>query len=169
MSDVGVRPIETTYKGYRFRSRLEARWAVVFDAIGIAWEYEKEGFELPSGRYLPDFWIPYRMDDRDTDEGAWVEIKPTRPNERETRLLRELHQSTRFAAYALYGSVGFGTFVCEIAGAGSFGPCSIGRRGALFPLYIGRSERTEQGERALRVALAAGMSARFEHDERWRP
>ena len=27
--------IETLYKGYRFRSRLEARWAVFFDASKI--------------------------------------------------------------------------------------------------------------------------------------
>ena len=27
-----IKPIETNYKGYRFRSRLEARWAVFFDA-----------------------------------------------------------------------------------------------------------------------------------------
>ena len=30
--------IETKYKGFRFRSRLEARWAVFFDALGIEWE-----------------------------------------------------------------------------------------------------------------------------------
>lgn len=52
------RAIETRYKGYRFRSRLEARWAVFFDALGIKWEYEPEGFELGGGvRYLPDFRI----------------------------------------------------------------------------------------------------------------
>lgn len=51
-----IKPIETVYKGYRFRSRLEARWAVFFDEIGAKWEYEPEGFELPDGtKYLPDF------------------------------------------------------------------------------------------------------------------
>lgn len=50
--------IETSYKGYRFRSRLEARWAVFFDTLGIKWEYEKQGYSLPSGAYLPDFWQP---------------------------------------------------------------------------------------------------------------
>lgn len=60
---------ETEYKGYRFRSRLEARWAVYFDACGLKWEYEKEGFNLPDGTsYLPDFWLPQvRM---------WAEVKP---------------------------------------------------------------------------------------------
>jgi len=41
-----VRPIETKYKGYRFRSRLEARWAVFFDTLGLKWWYEPEGFDL---------------------------------------------------------------------------------------------------------------------------
>jgi len=51
-----IKAIETVYNGYRFRSRLEARWAVFFDALGVKYEYEPEGFELPSGeRYLPDF------------------------------------------------------------------------------------------------------------------
>ncbi len=63
------RAIETRYKGYRFRSRLEARWAVFFDALGLAWEYEPEGFELPGGvRYLPDFWLP--------ELRCYVEVKP---------------------------------------------------------------------------------------------
>lgn len=57
-SSCTIKPIETRYKGYRFRSRLEARWAIFFDALGLRWEYEKEGFFLPSGkRYLPDFYI----------------------------------------------------------------------------------------------------------------
>ena len=53
-----IKAIETVYKGYRFRSRLEARWAVFFDALGIEWEYEKEGYDLGElGWYLPDFEI----------------------------------------------------------------------------------------------------------------
>lgn len=68
--------IETSYQGYRFRSRLEARWAVAFDALDIRWEYEIEGFRLDDGRsYLPDFYLP-KLD-------AFVEIKPNamRPEE----------------------------------------------------------------------------------------
>ena len=53
-----IKPIETVYNGYRFRSRLEARWAVFFDALEVEYEYEPEGFLLPSGnKYLPDFRI----------------------------------------------------------------------------------------------------------------
>lgn len=66
-----IKAIETVYNGYKFRSRLEARWAVFFDAAGIEYEYEPEGFELEDGtKYLPDFYLP---------EYDWyVEIKPPR-------------------------------------------------------------------------------------------
>ena len=62
-----IKPIETVYNGYRFRSRLEARWAVFFDAAGIKYQYESEGFEVnPYGdtpiRYLPDFYLPVLAD-----------------------------------------------------------------------------------------------------------
>ena len=63
-----IKAIETEYNGYRFRSRLEARWAVFFDSAGIRYEYEPEGFELSFGRYLPDFYLP--------DYQVYVEIKP---------------------------------------------------------------------------------------------
>ena len=53
-----IKPIETYYNGYKFRSRLEARVAVFFDALGVEYEYEPEGFLLESGkRYLPDFRV----------------------------------------------------------------------------------------------------------------
>lgn len=67
---MNIKPIETQYKGYRFRSRLEARWAVFFDTLGLNWEYEPEGYDLgPAGYYLPDFYL--------RDKGLFVEIKPT--------------------------------------------------------------------------------------------
>lgn len=54
-----IQAIETSYAGCRFRSRLEARWAVFFNHLGIRWEYESQGYELPDGtRYLPDFHLP---------------------------------------------------------------------------------------------------------------
>lgn len=65
-----IRAIETHYKGYRFRSRLEARWAVFFDALGISWEYEAEGFVTSAGPYLPDFRLFGSL---------YVEIKPASP------------------------------------------------------------------------------------------
>lgn len=70
---------ETFYKGYRFRSRLEARWAVFFDALGVKYEYEPQGFMLPSGKcYLPDFKIKCygtRGDFCNTPFDLWIEVK----------------------------------------------------------------------------------------------
>ena len=53
-----IRAIDTEYKGYLFRSRLEARWAVFLDELGVRWEYEPEGILLSDGSYyLPDFYL----------------------------------------------------------------------------------------------------------------
>ena len=53
-----IRAIQTEYRGYLFRSRLEVRWAVFFDACGVDWEYEPEGYDLGNGLYyLPDFLL----------------------------------------------------------------------------------------------------------------
>lgn len=62
-----IKPIETRYAGCRFRSRLEARWAVLFDHLNIRWEYEPQGFEIDGTAYLPDFLL--------VESGTWVEIK----------------------------------------------------------------------------------------------
>lgn len=63
-----IQAIETQYRGYRFRSRIEARWAVLFDTIRTAWEYEPDGYATDHGCYLPDFLITNRF---------FVEVKPT--------------------------------------------------------------------------------------------
>lgn len=83
-----IKAIETKYKGYRFRSRVEARWAVFFDSLGLKWEYEPEGFELGNGiRYLPDF----RIQKKNVFGECYFygEVKGTEPNqlEREKGLL----------------------------------------------------------------------------------
>jgi len=45
-----VTAIQTTYRGIRFRSRTEARWAAFFDELGWPWEYEPH--DLVSERRL---------------------------------------------------------------------------------------------------------------------
>ena len=92
-----IQAIETSYKGYRFRSRLEARWAVFFDALGIEWRYEMEGYELPAGRYLPDFYIPH-LD-------CWIEIKGEKPTELEQEKVSQLASQQKKAAYLFFGEI----------------------------------------------------------------
>lgn len=87
-----IKPIETVYKGYRFRSRLEARWAVFFDALGLNWKYESEGFDVDGEYYLPDFFVEV-----DKDYG-WiiVEIKHNeyKPTEKEKRLWSKIDKES---------------------------------------------------------------------------
>lgn len=67
-----MKAIETQYKGYRFRSRLEARWACFFDALSIPWKYEVEGYDLgAAGFYLPDF----ALTDEESSRDFWLEVK----------------------------------------------------------------------------------------------
>lgn len=102
--------IETVYNGYRFRSRLEARWAVFFDTLRIPYEYEKEGYTLPpieesdpwyvghpfgTLRYLPDFWLP--------NQQAWIEIKPSSPSVEEIVRAHRLAIATQHDAYIFGG------------------------------------------------------------------
>jgi hypothetical protein len=92
------KPIETKYKGHRFRSRLEARWAVFFDALGIPYEYEPEGYSLGRlGRYLPDFWLP--------EQQAWVEIKRREPTEVEESRMAKLASFTEQRGFIFCGSI----------------------------------------------------------------
>ena len=64
-----VKPIETHYNGYRFRSRLEAKWAVYLDLLNVSYEYEPEGYVLDGMCYLPDFYLP--------EFNSYLEVKPS--------------------------------------------------------------------------------------------
>jgi hypothetical protein len=93
-----MKPIETIYRGFRFRSRLEARWAVFYDSLGIAWEYEREGFDFGNGDlYLPDFYIP-SLD-------CWIEIKGEEPTSKESFLADKLAQATRKDVFIFFGQI----------------------------------------------------------------
>ena len=95
---VTIKAIETVYNGYKFRSRLEARWAVFFDALNIEYEYEPEGYDLgEAGWYLPDFWIP-RL-------GCWVEIKGQEPSDGEVHKIVELAMQSQKPAVIFIGSI----------------------------------------------------------------
>jgi hypothetical protein len=89
-----IKAIETAAFGRLFRSRHEARVACFLTYLGARWEYEPQGFELPSGRYLPDFKVYYY--DR-PQEWFWVECKPFEPTDHEIALARQLSDNTRCA------------------------------------------------------------------------
>lgn len=87
--------LPTWYRGVEFRSRLEARWAVFFDTLGLRWEYEKEGYDLNGLWYLPDFWIP-KLD-------CWIEIKGGSPTKLENEKAGRLCGLTRKRVFIFQG------------------------------------------------------------------
>lgn len=94
-----VRAIDTKYRGFLFRSRLEARWAVFLDHLSVGFRYEMEGFEFGRDRYLPDFYLP-RLD-------CWIEIKPLMPrgDDRAVRLATALADATNKIVYIFAGDL----------------------------------------------------------------
>lgn len=89
--------LETNYNGYRFRSRLEARWAVFFDTLGVEYRYEAEGFDLDRIKYLPDFWLP--------QQDCYIEIKGQEPSRDEIRKAELLTTTLNKKVYIFGGDV----------------------------------------------------------------
>lgn len=90
--------IETRFRGYHFRSRLEARWCVLFEELRLRWEYEPQGYQLASGYYLPDFFV--------NDWKTWVEIKPwlaATDVALHCAKIRDLEKATSQCALVVYG------------------------------------------------------------------
>lgn len=90
-----MKVIQTRYNGYHFRSRLEARWAVFFDSVGIKWKYENEGYELSNGmRYLPDFEIY-----KGNCLVAYVEVKGKEPTHEDKSKAVYLSEDSQLPVY----------------------------------------------------------------------
>lgn len=173
-----LKPIQTAYKGHHFRSRLEARWAVFFDALGVKYEYEAEGYDLFGFWYLPDFWLP--------DVGVYVEIKPAPGGD--IHAVDGFHEDAQRLAIVskhrvlvIYGNPWSGEYAISTHARKEFfwGTMSIftgakhpeeiwlvGDHGA-FCLNPGTSDHDTPDLSAARVldAFQAARSARFEHGE----
>jgi hypothetical protein len=148
--------IETRYAGCRFRSRLEARWAVLFDVIGLEWQYEPQGFDTPYGAYLPDFYIP--------DWDTWMEVKGELPVD----LRREAFfaDSVALRFHILAGDIPRPDLYL------SYG--AMARLDIIYRTEVGEwiDSRTcggwlgwDDGGPEFRAALTRARSARFEHGE----
>ena len=192
MSDIfdqPIRPIQTEYHGYLFRSRLEARWAVFFDALGVSWSYEHEGYDLGTlGWYLPDFLL--------TDWPLWVEIKGQDPTFDELARCEALAQATHAVMLCVGVPQDGGhiwCFFCDDSGGGTYHNDSVfwiaQPHAALVTLEEDDGERQfyhdaacqrpfssllqergfweiaslELDNQNLRNAVRAARSARFEH------
>lgn len=94
---VAPKPIPTNYGRYTYKSRLEARWSVLLDALGVPFAYEAEGYQLGNTAYLCDFWLP-RLE-------SWVEIKPKPPTRSENRKALWLSVATGHPVYLFHGEI----------------------------------------------------------------
>jgi hypothetical protein len=92
-----MQALQARYNGCHFRSRLEARWAVFFDAAAIRYSYEPEGFDLGGLKYLPDFYLP--------ELGFYVEIKGERPDGEEQEKARRLSGFTGKPVFLFFGDI----------------------------------------------------------------
>lgn len=159
-----VKAIQTSYAGCRFRSRIEARWAVFFDYLGIGWEYEPQGFDLPSGPYLPDFLLDLRSPE---SGGVWWEVKGAQPLQREMNLAWELFEATHKHVYVAHGAIPRDEMdLPRISHVGST-PVrwAIWSTGVGFVPNLGGFDQVGTAHPVLLEAFRAARSARFEHGE----
>lgn len=99
--------IETRFNGTRYRSRLEARYAVFFEILGLEYHYELEKFSTEVGRYIPDFWMPTLGDWSDmAPEGAFVEVKGVDPDHVALRKASDLSEQTGKRVYFFGPEIG---------------------------------------------------------------
>lgn len=163
-----MKPKDTHYNGYRFRSRLEARWAVFFDTFGVPYQYEKEGYVLDGISYLPDFWLP--LDDVEHGNkgwGYWLEIKPVALTMKEELLLEKLVEHTGHNAYAFAGNPWRGEYAVSnwmMNRATNKAFCAFKNQREFpydFALFSHWDLKCNFDE-----ALKAARSARFEHGEK---
>lgn len=92
-----VKSINTYYNGHYFRSRLEARWAMALDLMGVKWLYEHEGFNIDGAGYLPDFYLP--------DFDFWIEVKGCKPTVEEINKCHAVANHTMKPFILLYGKM----------------------------------------------------------------
>jgi hypothetical protein len=86
----------TRHKDLYFRSKTEALWASIFEALDAAFDYEPETFSLSDGRlYVPDFFL--------RDLQVWVEVKADLPTEREIFKISQLCLKTLMPCFIFAG------------------------------------------------------------------
>lgn len=169
-----IRPIETYYNGFRFRSRLEARWAVFFDAMKIPYEYEPEGYKFEDDTlYLPDFRIQVRHRSyTDEWEPVFVEIKGLMS----PRDKQKIEKLSEYYPVIVLGELpanekGYFDWFHEHDGFHSYRYMDGDEYPAAFSIYedipwiCGPDHDQYDGGKEMNAALLKARQARFEHGE----
>lgn len=150
--------LETLHQGVRYRSRLEARWAVFFDALAIRHEYEPQGYRTSYGNYLPDFWLP--------QFAAFAEVKPVGLSREQKGKCAEVAHGTGQPFVLLVGQPDNAWYEL-VRSDGSTDYVDLWQsvyRGRLWVAYMGGDRPAVDAlepHHPLAVAIAAARSARF--------
>lgn len=160
-----------------------------FDALGLRWEYEHQGYDLNGVYYLPDFWM--------LDLDGYIEIKPREfgddwPSDPKIDAWFDLEAEGKAKRlYLICGEPGItddwysksAPYICYILGDYPYVWCECPHCGAIGLQFDGRSARNKHAKgcpvigsgndknynsdspRLVRAAEAA-RSARFEHSAR---
>jgi hypothetical protein len=139
--------IQTVFNDRRFRSRLEARYAVLLHTCGLVYQYEREGFDLPLRKYLPDFWLPTL--------GIWLEVKGWTATDLEKQLCQNLADEQRRRVVMACGDPSLGTIV------GCFMPDADGLLMQMLPDFL----MQWISPNIVLEAISLAQSSRFEFGE----
>lgn len=142
-----MRPLTTYFDGYRFRSRTEAKYGVTLKSLGLRYEFERQGFALEPGAFLPDFYLP--------DLPLWIEVKPFEPDLHQKALCESLAAESGTPAVILCGQPAFDVDALY------FTPL---RNIQMMKLPMALAMHGISTERA-RQAIDAGRAARFEFED----
>jgi len=153
--------VETVYDGRVFRSRTEALWAALFDALKVPYEHEPQAFQIdPDVWYLPDFWLP--------EQETWVEIKGDAPTPLERSKAVGLYEATTKNVFVFCGfpelmqftdRLDSGRYVKERC---NFGLYTVGKSTG------GQCRQWAAGSLTEKMLRVLGMAQKDENEEQFR-
>lgn len=91
-----IKPKPTTYRHIEFKSKLEAKIALLLDCLSVHWIYEPKRFFIKelNCQYVPDFFINGSNIPGMEDIEMYLEIKPSKPTDVEVKKLEGVKKLT---------------------------------------------------------------------------
>ena len=168
------------YYAKEIPNTLEARWAVIFDNLGIKYDYEVEGYDIGYGiSYLPDF-ILYGGGER-CPKKLFVEVKGEMTfndaakiklfsNAYPLYIVGPIPNDIHDIAGGIYTETGCSYYNFETVDGDNFGAGLGAQKGGGWGLFGDDGSYWKYMDiQKTQNAYAIGRQARFEHGETPRP